>query len=228
MAAAGVECPSAWCSLHSSLDTRAAPLPVRGDGLRRQKDQLENLACGPLPSSTWCGFAVPETGMLRGPTVPRKGEDPKPRAMRAGTGAGAVGPREAWQPPVRHHLQTDRAGCCRRPQSSPTTKLVAETRHMSQTGPKVARHGKTKPKSHRPAGQMLLALPDRMPEVTIPAVPEEMSDTLNKILGAIEHSKLTLLCDIGKVAAELGLLRTDHQRLSDKVREVVTNLQPSH
>ncbi|KAJ1139982.1 hypothetical protein NDU88_006343 [Pleurodeles waltl] len=58
-----------------------------------------------------------------------------------------------------------------------------------------------------------------------------MSDTLNKILGATEDSKLTLQQDIGKVAAELGMLRADHQKLSDKVSEVesvVTNLQPSH
>ncbi|KAJ1093077.1 hypothetical protein NDU88_006186 [Pleurodeles waltl] len=91
--------------------------------------------------------------------------------------------------------------------------------------------GQTKPKSQGPIGQASLALHDRMPEMATPVVPEEMSDTLKKILGAIEDSKLTLQRDIGKVAAELGLLRADHQNLSDKLREVestVTNIQPSH
>ncbi|KAJ1178356.1 hypothetical protein NDU88_003602 [Pleurodeles waltl] len=105
---------------------------------------------------------------------------------------------------------------------------------MSQTGTIGARQlGKTKPKSQGPVGQKPLALLDQMPEVTAPVGlgPEELSNTLSKILGAIEDFKLTLQRDIGKVAAEVGLLRTDHQKLSDKVLEVestVTNLQPSY
>ncbi|KAJ1205462.1 hypothetical protein NDU88_000897 [Pleurodeles waltl] len=50
-------------------------------------------------------------------------------------------------------------------------------------------------------------------------MPEGMSDTLNKILGAIEDSKFTPQMDIGKVSAELGLLRAEHQKLSDKVHQ---------
>ncbi|KAJ1126031.1 hypothetical protein NDU88_004444 [Pleurodeles waltl] len=69
---------------------------------------------------------------------------------------------------------------------------------------------------------MPLSLPDRMPEVIAHAGTEEMSDTLNKILGAIEDSKLTLQQDIGKVTAKLGLLHADHQKLTDKVQEVET------
>ncbi|KAJ1105878.1 hypothetical protein NDU88_003282 [Pleurodeles waltl] len=41
--AAGVRSPSARRSLQSSLDTWAAPLPVRGDGARRQRGDLMQL-----------------------------------------------------------------------------------------------------------------------------------------------------------------------------------------
>ncbi|KAJ1180931.1 hypothetical protein NDU88_006142 [Pleurodeles waltl] len=48
-------------------------------------------------------------------------------------------------------------------------------------------------------------------EMNADLMTEGMSDTLNKILGAIEDSKPTLQRNIGKLIAELGLLRADHQ-----------------
>ncbi|KAJ1142632.1 hypothetical protein NDU88_008945 [Pleurodeles waltl] len=58
-----------------------------------------------------------------------------------------------------------------------------------------------------------------------------MHETLNKILGAIEDSKLSLQRDIGKDSAELSLLNADHHKFSDKVTVIETSVadqQPSH
>ncbi|KAJ1136437.1 hypothetical protein NDU88_002854 [Pleurodeles waltl] len=41
--------------------------------------------------------------------------------------------------------------------------------------------------------------------------------TLNKILGAIQDSKMTFQPKIGQMSIELSLLRGDHQKLSDRV-----------
>ncbi|KAJ1128943.1 hypothetical protein NDU88_007315 [Pleurodeles waltl] len=43
--------------------------------------------------------------------------------------------------------------------------------------------------------------------------------TLDKILGAIEDTKTTLQRDIGQVSVEVNLLRADHQKLADRVKE---------
>ncbi|KAJ1161543.1 hypothetical protein NDU88_002027 [Pleurodeles waltl] len=77
-----------------------------------------------------------------------------------------------------------------------------------------------KSKSQGPMGQASLALHDQTPKAATPVVPEGMSDTLNKILGVTEDSKRTLQQDIDKVSTELGLLRADHQKRSDKVHEM--------
>ncbi|KAJ1121902.1 hypothetical protein NDU88_000411 [Pleurodeles waltl] len=58
-----------------------------------------------------------------------------------------------------------------------------------------------------------------------------MQDTLNKILVAIEDTKLTLSQEIGKVSSELSHLRTDHHKLVDRVEATETSLeelQPMH
>ncbi|KAJ1143628.1 hypothetical protein NDU88_009934 [Pleurodeles waltl] len=58
-----------------------------------------------------------------------------------------------------------------------------------------------------------------------------MQDTLNRILGAIEDTKLTLSQEIGKVSAELSHLQTDHHKLLDRVKAIETtldDLQPAH
>ncbi|KAJ1129591.1 hypothetical protein NDU88_007958 [Pleurodeles waltl] len=58
-----------------------------------------------------------------------------------------------------------------------------------------------------------------------------MQDTLNKILGAIEDTKLTLSKEIGKVSSELSHLRTHHHKLVDRVEATETSLgelQPAH
>ncbi|KAJ1191169.1 hypothetical protein NDU88_000485 [Pleurodeles waltl] len=63
------------------------------------------------------------------------------------------------------------------------------------------------------------------------AVPTTMQDTLNKILGAIEDTKLTLSQEIRKVSFELSHLRTDHHKLEDRVEATETSLeelQPAH
>ncbi|KAJ1209861.1 hypothetical protein NDU88_005233 [Pleurodeles waltl] len=85
--------------------------------------------------------------------------------------------------------------------------------------------GKSKSKSQGYIGQAFLDLrDDQALGAATPVVPEGMSDTLNKILVAIENSKLTLQRDIGKVAAKLGLMHADHQKLSDKVRDVESTI----
>ncbi|KAJ1115859.1 hypothetical protein NDU88_004080 [Pleurodeles waltl] len=43
--------------------------------------------------------------------------------------------------------------------------------------------------------------------------------TLDKILEAIEDSKTTLQWDIGQVSVKVNLLRADHQKLADRVKE---------
>ncbi|KAJ1214800.1 hypothetical protein NDU88_002411 [Pleurodeles waltl] len=53
-------------------------------------------------------------------------------------------------------------------------------------------------------------------DITKP-IPSSLQDTLDKILGAIEESKTTLQREIGQLSVELGLLRADHQKLSDRV-----------
>ncbi|KAJ1138899.1 hypothetical protein NDU88_005279 [Pleurodeles waltl] len=55
-------------------------------------------------------------------------------------------------------------------------------------------------------------------------VPHSLQLTLDKILGAIEESKTTLQREICQVSVELGLLRADHQKLADRVREAETTL----
>ncbi|KAJ1184282.1 hypothetical protein NDU88_001090 [Pleurodeles waltl] len=54
-----------------------------------------------------------------------------------------------------------------------------------------------------------------------------MQDTLNRILGAIEDTKLTLIQEIRKVSAELSHLRMDHHRVKD-TETALEELQPAH
>ncbi|KAJ1118282.1 hypothetical protein NDU88_006477 [Pleurodeles waltl] len=56
-----------------------------------------------------------------------------------------------------------------------------------------------------------------------PVVPP-LQATLDKILGAIEDTKVTLQLDIGKVSVEVSLLRADHQKSADRVQEAETAL----
>ncbi|KAJ1164469.1 hypothetical protein NDU88_004906 [Pleurodeles waltl] len=63
------------------------------------------------------------------------------------------------------------------------------------------------------------------------AAPSTMQDILNKILGAIEDTKLSLSQEIGKVSPELSCLRTDHHKPADRVTNTETSLeelQPAH
>ncbi|KAJ1173849.1 hypothetical protein NDU88_005674 [Pleurodeles waltl] len=58
-----------------------------------------------------------------------------------------------------------------------------------------------------------------------------MQDTLNRILGMTEDTKLTLSQEIGKVSTELSHLRTDHHKLADRVKATETTLEelkPAH
>ncbi|KAJ1157231.1 hypothetical protein NDU88_009946 [Pleurodeles waltl] len=47
--------------------------------------------------------------------------------------------------------------------------------------------------------------------------PSQKQDTLHKILEVIEDPKNTLRQEIGKVSTGLGLLRTDHRKLVERV-----------
>ncbi|KAJ1150535.1 hypothetical protein NDU88_003326 [Pleurodeles waltl] len=57
------------------------------------------------------------------------------------------------------------------------------------------------------------------------AAPSMMQDTVNKILGAIEDTKLSLSQEIGKISSELSHLRTDHHKLVDRVEATETSLE---
>ncbi|KAJ1104073.1 hypothetical protein NDU88_001488 [Pleurodeles waltl] len=55
--------------------------------------------------------------------------------------------------------------------------------------------------------------------------------TLDRIMGAIEDTKMTLSQEIGKDSTELGLLCTNHHKLSNRVmyaEAVLADLQSSH
>ncbi|KAJ1130812.1 hypothetical protein NDU88_009159 [Pleurodeles waltl] len=55
--------------------------------------------------------------------------------------------------------------------------------------------------------------------------PPQMQDTLQKILEAIEDSKKTLRQEIRKVSVELAPLRTDHWKLTDRVKNTEEDLK---
>ncbi|KAJ1173468.1 hypothetical protein NDU88_005300 [Pleurodeles waltl] len=92
--------------------------------------------------------------------------------------------------------------------------------------------GKFRPKSQGapwaelgPARQLTIGEPGES------AAPTMMQDTLNKILGSIEDTKLTLNQKIGKASSELSHLRMDHHKLVDRVEATETtleDLQPAH
>ncbi|KAJ1096788.1 hypothetical protein NDU88_001919 [Pleurodeles waltl] len=55
-------------------------------------------------------------------------------------------------------------------------------------------------------------------------VASHLQATLDKILGAIDDTKVTLERDIKQVLVEVSLLRADHQKLADRVQEAETAL----
>ncbi|KAJ1211708.1 hypothetical protein NDU88_007064 [Pleurodeles waltl] len=62
-------------------------------------------------------------------------------------------------------------------------------------------------------------------------IPSNVQDTWNRILVAMEDTKLILSQEIGKVSAELGHLCTDHHKVSHRVKDteaVRKDLQPAH
>lgn len=52
-----------------------------------------------------------------------------------------------------------------------------------------------------------------------------MSTKLDKVLVAIEHSRVTMETKFGKLASDLNILRDDHRKLADKVKHGEKTLQ---